>query len=86
MTARPQQVRLAFCKAQPSRCYPADADKRTVATAMIELATLDLVPCAARVTARTRVVSGEKDRPYLADGRELAAKIPDARLQLSARK
>jgi hypothetical protein len=43
---------------------------------MIELTTLDLVPFAARVTARTRVVSGEKDRPYLADGRELAARTP----------
>lgn len=72
---------LAIAKALPSWFYRADARKQTVIASKIELTTLDLEPCAAKVAARTLVVSGEKDRRYQADARELVEKIAGAQLR-----
>jgi 3-oxoadipate enol-lactonase len=49
---------------------------------MIELAVLNLRPSLAAVSARTLVACGEKDKPYLADSREIAAAVPGAQLRL----
>lgn len=72
---------LAIARALPTGFYRAGAGKQAVIESKIELTTLDLAACAARVAARTLVVSGEKDRRYRADARELATTIPGAQLR-----
>jgi pimeloyl-ACP methyl ester carboxylesterase len=61
---------------------PDKTGKAALTASMIELAVLNLRPSLAAVSARTLVACGEKDKPYLADSREIAAAIPGAQLRL----
>jgi pimeloyl-ACP methyl ester carboxylesterase len=78
-------AQLAFSRARPAIFFRGDPDKPGKAgpvASMVELAALDLRPSLARVSARTLVACGEKDKPYLADSREIAATIPGAEFRL----
>jgi len=78
-------AQLAAIRALPAvffRGGPDKADKAALTASMIELEALDLRPSLAAVSARTLVACGEKDKPYLADSREIAATIPGAQLRL----
>ncbi len=78
-------AQLAAIRALPAvffRGGPDKAGKAALTASMIELAALDLRPSLAAVSTRTLVVCGEKDKPYLADSREIAATIPGAQLRL----
>jgi 3-oxoadipate enol-lactonase len=78
-------AQLAVSRALPAvffRGGPDKAAKATLVASMAELAALDLRPSLAAVSARTLVACGEKDKPYLADSREIAAAIPGAQFRL----
>lgn len=78
-------AQLAVVRALPAvffRGGPDKAGQAALVASMVELAALDLRPSLAAVSARTLVACGEKDKPYLADSREIAATIPGAQLRL----
>ena len=75
-------AQLAGIRALPAVFFRSGPGKATLVASMAELAALDLRPSLAAVSARTLVACGEKDKPHLADSREIAATIPGAQLRL----
>jgi pimeloyl-ACP methyl ester carboxylesterase len=76
---------LAITRAMPSvffRGRPDRPGKAALVASMKELAALDLRPALPAVSARTLVACGDKDKPYLADSREIAATMSAAELRL----